>query len=46
LDPDNRVVFARPSGGVIVTHVLALVALGILAIGSVAASILPLVRRR
>jgi hypothetical protein len=46
LDPENRVVFTRPAGGVIVTHVLALVALGILAIGSIVGSILPFVRRR
>jgi hypothetical protein len=46
MDQENRVVFARPIGGVIVTHVMGLVALGIIVIGSLAGSILPFVTRR
>ena len=46
LDPENRVVFSRPVGGMILRHVLALVALGILTVASLVLSILLLVRHR
>jgi hypothetical protein len=42
-DPENRVVLSRPIGTAIVGHVLALVALGMLTVGSLVASALLLV---
>jgi hypothetical protein len=46
LDLENRVVFSRPIGGILFRHVLVLVALGILTLGSLVLSILLLVRHR
>jgi len=45
-DLDNRIVFTRPIGGSLVGHILALVLLGILTIGSLVGSILIIVLPR
>lgn len=45
-DPRNRIVFARPVGGLVVRHVLALIGLGFLLMGSLVGSVLLLLRHR
>ena len=45
-DPESRVVFGRPIGGVIVSHVLAFIALGFLIVGGALASVWSLLPNR
>jgi hypothetical protein len=46
MDPENRVVVGRPIGGLIAAHVAGFVALGLLIVGSLLASVLAILPRR